>query len=320
MAAGALHTVALTDEEVYSWGDNSAGQLGNRTFRGASLPSEVVDLAGRGVCQVACGARHTLFVCHDGEVYGCGSSQHGQLPAGSGADPDTCRPAPDGSGLLIATPTRLRLRFLESGTGASAPVVSQVVAGAHSSAFLTRASDELPDMPPPRLWERLQAAVAAAHAAPNNLESDAHVRPIAAAVERIFSSAAAISAAFGLKDCVGMDVGLLESMQRSILELEPPAAPKKDDPQPTQDSLFQVGGRWGWRVGVVRQRLVAGRGAGAAAVAGWAEGKGQLKQGKRRPAAALCGACLLPCRRLPCMANRPAVSCCRPSVRPWRCW
>ena len=154
-----------------------------------------MDLAGRGVVQVACGARHTLFVCHDGEVYGCGSSQHGQLPAGCSADPDTCRPAPDGSGLLIATPTRLRLRFLEGGIGASAPVVSQVVAGAHSSAFLTRASDELPDAPPPRLWERLQAAVSAAHAAPNNLESDAHVRPIAAAVERIFSSAAAISAA-----------------------------------------------------------------------------------------------------------------------------
>lgn len=245
VAAGSLHTVALTDEEVYSWGDNSAGQLGNRTFRGTSLPSEVVDLAGRGVVQVACGARHTLFVCHDGEVYGCGSSQHGQLPAGCSADPDTCRPAPDGSGLLIATPTRLRLRFLEGGAGASAPVVSQVVAGAHSSAFLTRASDELPDAPPPRLWERLQAAVSAAHSAPNNLESDAHVRPIAAAVERIFSSAAAISAAFGVKDCVGMDVGLLESMQRSILELEPAAAPKKDDPQPTQDCLFQVGWRQG---------------------------------------------------------------------------
>jgi ubiquitin-protein ligase E3 A len=240
VAAGSLHTVALTDEEVYSWGDNSAGQLGNRTFRGTSLPSEVVDLAGRGVVQVACGARHTLFVCHDGEVYGCGSSQHGQLPAGCSTDPDTCRPAPDGSGLLIATPTRLRLRFLEGGAGASAPVVSQVVAGAHSSAFLTRASDELPDAPPPRLWERLQAAVSAAHSAPNNLESDAHVRPIAAAVERIFSSAAAISAAFGVKDCVGMDGGLLESMQRAILELEPPAAPKKDDPQPTQDSLFQA--------------------------------------------------------------------------------
>lgn len=245
MAAGALHTVAVTDEEVYSWGDNSAGQLGNRTFRPSATPSEVVDLAGRGVCQVACGARHTLFVCHDGEVYGCGATAHGQLPAAA-ADPDTSRPTPDGSGLLIATPARLRLRFLEGGTGASAPVVSAVVAGAHCSAFLTRAADELPDQPAPRLWERLEAAVAAAHEAPSNLEADAHVRPIAAAVERIFSSAAAISAAFGLKDRVGMDVALLESMQRGILELEPAPAPKKDDPQPAQDVLFQVGegGRW----------------------------------------------------------------------------
>lgn len=239
MAAGALHTVALTDEEVYAWGDNSCGQLGNRTFRSAATPSELVDLAGRGVCQVACGARHTLFVCHDGEVYGSGSSAHGQLPAAA-ADPDTSRPAADGSGLLIATPARLHLRFLESHTGSSAPVVSAVAAGAHCSAFLTRAADELPDQAAPRLWERLQAAVVVAHEATSNLEADAHVRPISAAVERIFSSAAAISAAFGLKDMVGMDVGLLEAMQRSILELEPPAAPKKDDPQPAQDTLFQV--------------------------------------------------------------------------------
>lgn len=288
VAAGSLHTVALTDEEVYSWGDNCAGQLGNRTFRSVSLPSEVVDLAGRGVCQVACGAQHTLFVCHDGEVYGCGSSAHGQLPAAD-ADPDTSRPAPEG-GLLIATPARLRLRFLEGGVGAQAPVVSQVVAGAHCSAFLTRAADELPDQPAPRLWERLQSAVAAAHAAPNNLESDAHVRPIAAAVERIFSSAAAISAAFGLKDMVGMDVGLLEAQQRSVLELEPPPAPKKDDPQPQQDCLYQAsrGECWG----------------GSGSV--WGAASGQARPGQASS----------PDDPHPAPASTPTR---RPSARPWRC-
>jgi hypothetical protein len=257
VAAGSHHTVALTDEEVYSWGDNAGGQLGNRTFRPVSLPSEVVDLAGRGVCQVACGAQHTLFVCRSGDVLGCGSSAHGQLPAVE-CDPDTSRPAPEGSGMLLATPTPLRLTFLDAAAaanacGASAPVVSAVVAGARSSAFLTRAADELPDQAPPRLWERLQNAVGDAHEAPNNLETDAHVRPIAAAVERIFSSAAAISAAFGLRDMVGMDVALLEATQRGILELEPPPAPKKDDPQPQQDCLFQVcvGGGGGRLAGAV---------------------------------------------------------------------
>lgn len=316
MAAGSFHTVALTDEEVYSWGDNSAGQLGNRTFRSSALPSEVVDLAGRGVCQVACGAAHTLFVCRDGEVYGCGSSAHGQLPLAE-ADPDTSRPAPEGAGLLLATPTRLRLRFLDPGAssrgasrGGSVPVVSQVVAGAHSSAFLTRAAEELPDEAAPRLWERLQSAVAAAHAAPNNLESDAHVRPIAAAVERIFSSAAAISAAFGLKDCVGMDVGLLESMQRTILELEPPPALKKDDPQPTQDSLFQVGTRCvcGWVGGV----------GGAAGQGGFSPFGVVLDTDRGRERSA--GPAVVLSTEAAKPARHPALPSCRPSARPWTCW
>ena len=32
------------------------------------------------VTSVACGASHTLFLCHDGSVYGCGDATDGQLP------------------------------------------------------------------------------------------------------------------------------------------------------------------------------------------------------------------------------------------------
>ena len=63
IAAGGQHTVAVTDTSVYSWGSNSSGQLGTRTFRDKKIPTEVKDLAGEGVCQVACGAEHTLFLC-----------------------------------------------------------------------------------------------------------------------------------------------------------------------------------------------------------------------------------------------------------------
>ena len=324
--------MAITDEEVYSWGDNSCGQLGNRTFRSSALPSEVVDLAGAGVCQVACGEEHTLFVCRDGEVYGCGSSAHGQLPAAT-PDPDTSRAAAAG-GMLLATPTRLRLSFLERGAmcGPHAPVVSAVVAGAHCSAFLTRAADELPDQAAPRLWERLQAAVAAAHDAPNNLEADAHVRPIAAAVERIFSSAAAISAAFGLKDMVGMDVVLLEGMQRSILELEPPAAPKKDDPQPTQDSLFQVGAcggqggrRWDRRHSKLRARTGTRRSMSAGEFAEPSPPPLQRQQALvcRLPFRALLARLargVMPSNSLSFSPPPPLCPLPRPSARPWTCW
>ena len=47
---------------MYSWGSNSAGQLGSRTFRDKAAPTEVKDLAAKGVAQVACGAEHSLFL------------------------------------------------------------------------------------------------------------------------------------------------------------------------------------------------------------------------------------------------------------------
>ena len=62
MAAGGAHTAAVTETSVYSWGSNSAGQLGSRTFRDKAAPTEVKDLAGKGVVQVACGAEHSLFL------------------------------------------------------------------------------------------------------------------------------------------------------------------------------------------------------------------------------------------------------------------
>jgi len=79
VGAGWLHTVATTDEEVFSWGDNSYGQLGLRSFRGASHPEEVSEMTGKGVCQVACGARHTVLLCRDGQVFGCGDIGDGAL-------------------------------------------------------------------------------------------------------------------------------------------------------------------------------------------------------------------------------------------------
>ena len=63
MAAGAAHTVAVTDSAVYAWGCNGAGQLGTRTFADKAAPTEVRDLEGAGVVSVACGAEHTLFLC-----------------------------------------------------------------------------------------------------------------------------------------------------------------------------------------------------------------------------------------------------------------
>ena len=305
IAAGGGHTIAVTDEEVYSWGDNTYGQLGLRHFRDVMQPAEINGLAGAGIIQVACGTRHSIFVSRDGSVYGCGDSSHGTMPLAD-VDPAVCfgsltltqddfpalgctasaggggggggssigggsstngfgeecelDSAPTGSfgrGVLlptvssasvvistaasyVAAPTLMALSFLEPKKAAVKPmVVTQAVAGRGSSAFLTRAADELPDAPPPRLWERLQLAVAVAREAPH-IDVDAHVKPIAGAVERIFGSAAAVSAAFGLCDQVGLDVVLLDSVQTAVMALEPPPAAKLGEPQPEQDDLHRA--------------------------------------------------------------------------------
>ena len=51
-----------------------------------------------------------------------------------------------------------------------------------------------------------------------------HLKPILSAVELVFGSAAALSAAFGVRDGVGIDVVALEETQRRILSLYAPGA------------------------------------------------------------------------------------------------
>ena len=46
-----------------------------------------------------------------------------------------------------------------------------------------------------------------------------HLKPIVTAVEMVFGSAAALSATFGFKDRIGIDVELLDQMQQDILNL-----------------------------------------------------------------------------------------------------
>ena len=70
IAAGGAHTVAVTDSTVFTWGSNTCGQLGSRTFRDKGMPTEVLDLAGKHVSQVACGDAHTLFLCRCCPLHG----------------------------------------------------------------------------------------------------------------------------------------------------------------------------------------------------------------------------------------------------------
>jgi|GEM_PF-641641 len=87
-AAGNSHSAALcTDGTVFTWGDNSAGQLGNT---GAGLASSVpvpVDMTsangsalfGKTVVAISAGSSHTLALCSDGTVVAWGGNGNGEL-------------------------------------------------------------------------------------------------------------------------------------------------------------------------------------------------------------------------------------------------
>lgn len=144
-----------------------------------------------------------------------------------------------GAECLSSIPTTIPLDFLQRTHGReSTPVVSQIVCGDGSTVFLTRKADELPDLPPPLLRERLQAALESVVQLDES-ERQEYILPICNAVEKVFGSAAAISSAFGVADSVGLESCLLEDIQRKVLSLEPPAAPKLGEPQPEKDELHK---------------------------------------------------------------------------------
>ncbi|XP_021378315.1 E3 ubiquitin-protein ligase HERC2-like isoform X2 [Mizuhopecten yessoensis] len=61
VACGSLHCVACTDAgEVYTWGDNDEGQLGDGTTNAIQRPRLVAALQGKKINRVACGSAHSL--------------------------------------------------------------------------------------------------------------------------------------------------------------------------------------------------------------------------------------------------------------------
>ncbi|KAL1138806.1 hypothetical protein AAG570_008868, partial [Ranatra chinensis] len=61
IATGSLHCVACSDQgEVFTWGDNDEGQLGDGSTNAIPKPRLVVALQGKKITRVACGSAHTL--------------------------------------------------------------------------------------------------------------------------------------------------------------------------------------------------------------------------------------------------------------------
>lgn len=84
-AAGGSHTLALsTDGQVWAWGNNDSGQLGDGTNTQRATPVLVQNLDH--VVNIAAGSRHSLAVKNDGTVWAWGNGDYGKLGNGSNAN------------------------------------------------------------------------------------------------------------------------------------------------------------------------------------------------------------------------------------------
>lgn len=112
IAAGRAHSLALVGGNVYAWGDNSSGQLGQTPTDARRPTPTLVEGLPTGVSWIA-GGRDSSFAIAGGALYAWGNNQYGQLG--------------DGTTALRARPVRI-----------AGLVVSQVESGAdHTVALLS---------------------------------------------------------------------------------------------------------------------------------------------------------------------------------------
>ncbi|XP_035304437.1 probable E3 ubiquitin-protein ligase HERC6 isoform X7 [Cricetulus griseus] len=82
-ASGERHSLLLfSNHRVYSCGDNSLGQLGQKREQNTEQPEPIQALGTLDIDLVSCGKEHSIAVCHKGRVFAWGAGSEGQLGIG----------------------------------------------------------------------------------------------------------------------------------------------------------------------------------------------------------------------------------------------
>ncbi|GCB72637.1 hypothetical protein scyTo_0006396 [Scyliorhinus torazame] len=81
VTCGRYHSLALSkDGAIYSWGQNTYGQLGlGEGIYSQLQPNRVKSLTGIPIAQIAAGGRHSFALSFSGTVFSWGKNSHGQL-------------------------------------------------------------------------------------------------------------------------------------------------------------------------------------------------------------------------------------------------
>ena len=115
ISAGSYHSLAIgSDGKLYTWGENSAAQLGNGTTSAQDGPAAITLASGVFPTAISAGSFHSLAIGSDGKLYTWGTSNYGELGDGkafSVVETPEALASLSGSALLPsppATPTVLR--------------------------------------------------------------------------------------------------------------------------------------------------------------------------------------------------------------------
>ena len=87
ISAGSVHSLALDSEgQIYAWGANYNGRLGNGDTTSSNTPVKVDTsgvLAGKTITQISAGDGHSLALDSEGQIYAWGANYNGQLGNGT---------------------------------------------------------------------------------------------------------------------------------------------------------------------------------------------------------------------------------------------
>jgi len=104
ITSGQNHSLAIAGNgDIFAWGSNIAGRLGNGTNIDSNVPVAVDMsgvLAGRTITQVEAGSNHSLALDSEGRVFAWGNNSSGQLGNGVGTGSSNVPVAVDMSGVL----------------------------------------------------------------------------------------------------------------------------------------------------------------------------------------------------------------------------